>query len=90
MNCVNNTVIVRRDVSESKHGAIEIPKEGQEIKFSGVVVACDPSITFLSPGAHVIFNKFAGVEHRIKDEDLLILHAKDILCTSPTSSARKG
>lgn len=77
-------VIVKVEKSEAKSaGGIIIPDTAQEKTQKGVVTAVGPGtekekIT-VAPGQRVMYDKYAGSQIKIDDQDHLILKMQDIV-----------
>jgi chaperonin GroES len=74
--------------SERKVGSLYIPDVAKEKPQIGVVLAVGPGeplphgvikVPVLSPGDKVLYNKYAGSEVTVDDEEYLILRESDVL-----------
>ena len=86
---MGDRVIIRPAAQESvTTGGIFLPDTAQERPQQGEVVAAGPGRVLrngkridmdVKAGDQVIYSKFAGTEVEVKDEELLVLGANDIL-----------
>ena len=75
-------VLVKLEKNEAKTaGGIIIPDTAQEKTQQAVVVAVgdDKDVIKVKAGQRVMYDKYAGTQIKIKDEDHLILKMADIL-----------
>ncbi len=73
---------------EMTRSGIVLPDTAKERPQEGTIVAVGPGRTLddgsreamdVSPGQKILFQKYAGTEFKLEDEELLILSQKDIL-----------
>ena len=73
---------------EMTRSGIVLPDTAKERPQEGTIIAVGPGRTLddgsreamdVSPGQKILFQKYAGTEFKLEDEDLLILSQKDIL-----------
>ncbi len=73
---------------EMTKSGIVLPDTAKERPQEGTIVAAGPGRTLddgsrepmdVSPGQKVLFQKYAGTEFKLDDEELLILSQKDVL-----------
>ena len=86
---LGDKVLVKRVEAESKTaGGIVLPDTAKERPQEGTVLSVGPGRTLddgsrepmeLSAGQKVLFQKYAGTEFKLDDDELLILSQKDIL-----------
>jgi len=75
-----NKVVVKRDESPKKIGAIWVPEQAREQQpMSGKVVAVGPEAAYLTPGDDVIFGQYAGSQVKVDRENFTILKDTDVL-----------
>ena len=73
---------------EMTRSGIVLPDTAKERPQEGTIVSVGPGRTLedgsreameVSPGQRILFQKYAGTEFKLEDEELLILSQKDIL-----------
>ncbi|MFN2483400.1 MAG: co-chaperone GroES [Candidatus Limnocylindria bacterium] len=73
---------------EMTRSGIVLPDTAKERPQEGTIISVGPGRTLddgsreamdVSPGQKILFQKYAGTEFKIEDEDLLILSQKDVL-----------
>jgi len=75
-----NKVVVRRDESPKKIGAIWVPEQAREQQpMSGKVVAVGPEAAYVTPGDDVIFGQYSGSQVKVDMENFTILKDTDVL-----------
>jgi chaperonin GroES len=75
-------VMVKLEKTESKTaGGIIIPDTAQEKTQAGIVVAVgdDTEVIKVKPGQKVMYDKYAGTQIKIDNEEHLILKMQDII-----------
>ena len=78
-------IVVRRDaevVDEKTKGGLYVPDAAKERPLFGTVVAIGSEVkarVLLTPGARVMFGKYAGAEVKIDEVEHLIMEEKDVL-----------
>ena len=86
---LGDRVVVRPTPREEMtRSGIVLPDTAKERPQEGTIVSVGPGRTLddgsreaieVSPGQRVLFQKYAGTEFKLEDEELLILSQKDIL-----------
>ena len=86
---LGDRVVVRPTPREEMtRSGIVLPDTAKERPQEGTIVSVGPGRTLedgsrepieVSPGQRILFQKYAGTEFKLEDEELLILSQKDIL-----------
>ena len=86
---LGDRVVVRPTPREEMtRSGIVLPDTAKERPQEGTIVSVGPGRTLddgsreaveVSPGQKILFQKYAGTEFKLEDEELLILSQKDIL-----------
>ena len=86
---LGDKILVKRVEAESKtKSGIVLPDTVKERPQEGTILAVGPGRTLddgtrepieVSVGEKILFQKYAGTEFKLDDEDLLILSQKDVL-----------
>lgn len=78
---INDKILVKRDKSkEQTDGGIFIPETSQEKTQEGVVIAISDTQEFsVKPLDLILFNRYAGTDITIEDEEYIMLGEDDIL-----------
>jgi len=75
-----NKVLVKRDESPEKMGAIWVPEIAREQQpMSGTVVAVGPEAAYITPGDSVIFAQYSGSQIKVDKVMFTVLKDSDIL-----------
>lgn len=79
LEAIGRKLVVKLSAKEKKEGSIIIENtEGIKDRDQGVITSIGQDVMHLKEGDLVLFNQYSGKEHKIGEEDFVLLNEEEI------------